>query len=215
MSFIANTMFESHVSNITRNGTQNVSGLFGTYSASTYSPLDCSAGFLCTPAALTPNSAYAGIQVNNASGTATNILNSNDWYFVQATNGSSALTDHTGIYACNPYDVNKVISGSNSWNLGFETLGLGLPGGQRGNFTEIIIGEEYAFGKGNFSTAPTANMIYATISNGLLVATATLPTGGTGLYFEILRTEAVTEGTFDWGDKYILKAKKTLEVAGS
>lgn len=217
-TFTENTMFESHVSNVTRNGIQNVAGKFGTYTANTYAPLDCSAGMLCKQAALLPNSAYVGIKVKNASGVSQDILNSNAWYFIAAADGKGTQGDHTGIYAFCSYNVSQATNGDNSWNIGFRTLGLGLPAGETGNFTELIVGEEYAFGKGNFSTAPAdAAYKYATIANGLLVASATAPAAGTGVYFEILRTEAVTEGIDDWGDKYIVKVKRTAAatVSGS
>ena len=209
MAYIANTMFEVTVSNSVHNQTQNVPGKFGTYADSTFTPDDCAAGFLCTKAALIPSEGYEGVTVNGAP-----ILNGNTWYFVAATNGASAgYGDHTGIYAFNNYDVNKAVSGSNQWNVGANTLGLGLPSGNRGDFCELIVGEQYTFGVGNFTAAPEAGEIYATLANGLWTATDTLPVGGTGVYAEILRTKPVNEGTSYWGNGYVLVIKRTAEAA--
>lgn len=44
---MANTMFEVKISNVSRNNTQNVTGLFGSFSDSDFTAADCDAGFLC------------------------------------------------------------------------------------------------------------------------------------------------------------------------
>ena len=203
MAFIENTMFEVKVSNSVNNQIQNVPGKFGTGTGSDFTPQDCSAGILCVQNGLLPLEGYESA----------NKLNGNSWYFNAASNGaaSGTLGDHTGIYAFNNYDVSKAVgtNGSgNQWNVGFETLGLGLPAGNRGDFCEIIVGEQYTFGSGNFSTAPGEGVStgYATIANGRLVYSASAPAAGSGVAFQILRTIPVNEGTTYWGLGYILKA---------
>lgn len=211
--FIEKTMFEAKVSNGARNSTQNVAGKFGTGTGTTFVGADCSAGLLCVRNGLIPVSGYEDI-VDSAGNP--RILNGNTWYFNAANNGASggAYGDHTGIYAFNNYDVNIVGSGDQQYHLGMNTLGLGLPNGNMGDFTEIIIGEQYQFGAGNFSTLPSAaNMKYITIANGLLVASASAPAGGSGVYFELLRTTNVTEGVEAWGTGYVVVAKRTAEAA--
>lgn len=196
MALIQKTMFEVLVSNSTRNGTQNVAGKFGTYADETFTPDVCSAGFMCEQAALIPSEGYE----------AYSILNGNTWYFVAATDGeiTGQPGDHTGIYAFNNYDVNKVTSGELQYNLGANTLGLSLPADTRGDFTELIVGEQYGFGSGNFSAVPNLETQgYATISNGLWTPATEAP--ASGVYAQILRSKNVTEGTSNWGTEYVLK----------
>ena len=201
MSFIEKTMFEVTVSNSVNNQTQNVCGKFGTGTGADFTAADCSAGLLCVRNGLIPSEGYENL--------ATPILNGNTWFFNAATNGAAGNSgDHTGIYAFNNYDVNKAVSGTNKYNVGANTLGLGLPSGERGDFCEIIIGEQYTFGTGNFSTAPQSGSLYATIANGLLVASATAPSAGDGVYFKILRSKNVNEGTSYWGTGYVLQAAR-------
>lgn len=213
MAYIANTMFEVKVSNIPYNQTQNVAGKYGTGTGSTFAAADCSAGFLCVKNGLLPVDGYESV-VDSSSNPI--FKNGNTWYFNAAANGNAGGTygDHTGIYACNTYDVNKVGSGNQMYNLGANTLGLGIPSGERGTFTELIVGEQYKFGKGNFSTAPTgATTKYVTIANGLLVASASVPAAGSGVYLEILRQEAINEGTTYAGDGFVCVVRRTLEAA--
>lgn len=200
MAYIAKTMFEVKVSNSPRNQTQHVPGKFGTNTGASFVPADCSAGMLCVRNGLIPSEGYES----------KGILNGNTWYFNAATNGAVAerpTGDHTGIFAFDNYDVSKAVStdGQNQWNIGYRTLGLGLPAGNRGDFCEIIIGEQYNFGAGNFSTLPTGTQTVVTISNGLLVAADAAPTDGS-VYFKLLRTAPVNEGTTYWGLGYILEA---------
>ena len=206
MAYIANTMFEVTVSNSVNNQTQNVPGKFGTGTGSGFTAQDCSAGLLCVPNGLLPSEGYESVTPA--------ILNGNSWYFNVATDGTEGLLgDHTGIYAFNNYDVNKAVSGSNQWNVGAQTLGLGLPAGNIGDFCEIIVGEQYTFGAGNFSTLPTdATYKYVTISGGQLVASTTAPSAGTGVYFEYLRQKPVNEGTTYWGVGYVLKAVRSAQA---
>lgn len=214
MASIANTAFEVTVSNITRNNTQNVPGQFGTGTGSGFKSEICPSGFLCVQGALLPNDGYQGLGPASA-----NILNGNTWEFIAAANGNSGTYgDHTGIYAFNSYDVSKAVGNNgNMWMLGSNFLGLELPAGQVGDFTEIIIGEQYTFGTGNFSTAPSGSTtIYATILNGRLVASATAPAAGTGVYFQILRNKTFTVGTRSTGNVgYVCKACRTAEAAAA
>lgn len=199
MAQIANTMFEVTVSNSVNNQLQNVPGLFGTGTGTSFKGDVCSAGFLCVRNGLTPSDGYE------------DKLNGNTWYFNAATDGNSGMQgDHTGIYAFNSYNVNRAVSGTNAWNVGANTLGLSLPDGERGDFCEIIIGEQYTFGAGNFSTLPSGTTYkYATIANGLLVASTTAPADGSGVYFVILRSKQMNEGTSFWGTGYVLQAVRT------
>lgn len=207
-TYIDKTMFEVTVSNSLRNQTQNVAGKFGTGTGTGFTAQDCSAGILCVQNGLLPLEGYESF----------NLLNGNSWYFNQAADGNAGmLGDHTGIYACNNYDVNKVSSGDLTYNLGAKTLGLGVPANERGDFTEIIIGEQYTFGAGNFSTAPGAGVAtgYATIVNGRLVYSAAVPAAGSGVYFQILRTKPVNEGTTYWGVGYVLKAMRAANATAA
>lgn len=213
MAFIEKTMFEVKVSNSVLNQTQNVPGKFGTGTGSSFVAADCSAGLLCVQNGLLPLEGYEEF-VDGAG--AYRFLNGNSWYFNAAANGLAGgrYGDHTGIFAFNNYDVQKVGAGDQQYNLGAKTLGLGLPAGNRGDFTEIIIGEQYTFGAGNFSTAPTAGTSkFATIADGLLVASASAPAAASGVYFKILRTINLNEGTSFAGVGYVLEACRTAEAA--
>ena len=192
MASIANTAFEVSVSNSTRNETQNVPGYFGSGTGDNFTPDICAAGFLVTRSELTESEGYETYSV----------LNGNTWRFVAAATGivDGRPGDHTGIYAFNCYDVNSVAQGGNVWKVGANTLGLELPAGVRGDFTELIVGEQYTWGAGNFSTLPTdlTTTIYATIANGRLVATSTAPTDGS-VYLRIWRQKNFTIGTRNAG----------------
>lgn len=209
MASIANTAFEVSVSNITRNNIQNIPGYFGAVAEGVFTGAICPSGFLCVKSALAPSEGY----------TAQGILNGNTWQMVTAANGNSAdgfAGDHTGLYAFNSYDVRQVQGNDgNVYKLGANFLGLELPAGVRGDFTEVVVGEQYTFGEGNFSTLPADDdEIYATISNGLLVASDTKPTGGTGVYFEILRTKGFTVGARSAGfNGYVCVCKRTAQAS--
>ena len=212
MASIANTAFEVTVSNITRNETQNITGKFGSGQSPSFVSDICPAGFLCIRQAPLPNEGSQGLGPENG-----NIMNGNAWEMIAAANGLSGgmYGDHTGIYAFNSYDVRKVQSGANVWMLGANFLGLELPKDERGTFTEIIIGEQYTFGAGNFSTAPTDDTYkYITIANGLLVAATSAPAAGTGVYFELMGEKAFTVGARNAGfGGYTVMAKRTAEAA--
>lgn len=186
MASIANTAFEVSVSNITRNNIQNVPGYFGSGTGTSFVPDICPAGFLCTRSELAENEGYGA-----------GVLNGNTWRFIAAAAGTSGdrLGDHTGIYAFNSYNAQQGTIGGNTYYAGANTLGLELPAGERGDFTELIVGEQYTWGVGDFSTAPTdADFKYATIVNGLLVASKTAPAEGSGVYLKILRSKPFTKG---------------------
>lgn len=219
MAYIKNTAFEVYVTNSKRNDTQNITGKFGSFTGETFTPDDCSAGFLCTQHSLLPNSGYESVVTMgvNESGAATDfqkatgVKNGNSWYMIAAAAGkATGLTgDHTGIYACNTYNVNRLGSGDMIINFAGKTLGLGIPAGERGDFTELIVGEQYNFGAGNFTTVPTDSLPYVTIANGLLAAQAAAPTDGS-VYFQVMKLDGrFTEGAYDAGAKYTLRCLRS------
>lgn len=203
MASIANTFFEVKNSNLINDAMQNIAGTFETSSE----PDICAAGFLCVKTTLIPCSGYTGIN------------NGNQWVFNAATNGAPGTNGvKPEIYAFNSYDINTVTGNNgNTWRLGAETAGLELPAGEIGTFTKIIEGEIYRFGTGNFSTTPTSLPAYkyVTIANGLLVASNSKPTAGTGFFFEILNASAAenyTVGTWNGGECYRVIAKYAPNV---
>ena len=167
------------------NDLQTITGLFGSWSGSTFVSASCDAGFLCNKG--------DGIPDGGA-------------YMIAASNGSAKL------YACNPTDVERLSDASNAWAVGAETLGLGARIGVKAPYTEIIPGETYAFGPSNFSTLVTASDKYATVSNGLLVGASALGSSFTGFYFELdaeLGIDAFIEGNYNAFSRYNLVAKHT------
>ena len=197
MAFTAQTMFEVKVSNSVNDQTQNVPGKFGTGTGADFVPADCDAGFICVQNGLIPSEGYESIVDANSN---PKILNGNTWYFNAAANGAQGIG--AGLFACNTYDVQKLVNGENTYNIGVKTLGLGLPAGERGSFCQLKPNEQYTFGAGNFTAVPTTEQ-YATVANGKLTPTATLPTA-VGGYFEISRTIPVNEGSTYWGEGYVL-----------
>lgn len=204
MAYIANTAFEVYASNISRDNLQNITGKFGTGTVGSFTEDDCSAGFLCVRNGRLPLEGYSDASLNNG----------NSWYMNAAATGASpagfTASRNTGIYACNSYDVNQASDGALNFNFPGRTLGIKTPKGERGTFTEIMIGEQYNFGAGNFSTAPTGSNLYCTIANGLLVAQAAAPTDGS-VYFQVMdMTKRFTEGPYDGGAKYTLMALRSV-----
>ena len=203
MSFTANCAFELKVSNSVNNQLQNVPGYFGSNTGDSFVAADCDAGMVVVPNGLTKSEGYA----------AKGILNGNTWYMNAATNGAAGgLGDHTGLYAFNNYEGDITTDAfGNEWHLGMDTLGVGLPAGHRGTFTELIVGEQILIGVGNFtsSTAPTAGQTCAKIVNGKWtpVASNAVPAGE--VYAEILRTVPLTAGAWAAGTGYILKIKRS------
>ena len=162
---------------------QTITGLFGSWSSTTFVEASCDAGFLCNKDAGSP-----------AGGA----------YMIAASDGSAKL------YACNPCDVERLSDASNTWAVGAETLGLGLPLGKKGPFTEVKEGETYAFGPSNFSTIVTASNKFATVSDGLLVGASELDSSFTGWYFELdaeMGIDAFIEGAWNAFSRYNLVAK--------
>lgn len=202
---MANCMFEVTVSNSVRNQVQNVTGKYGTGTGTGFTAQACPAGRLVVQNGLLPLEGYEDYK----------LLNGNAWYFNDAASGIvvGATGDHTGIFACNTYNVNRVSDGENAWNLGARTLGLTVPADERTDFTELYVGEQYTFGVDNFTAKPddiTTNK-YATIANGQWTATNTAPTDG-GVYAQIMRTKPVNEGTSFWGDGYVLKILRSAKA---
>ena len=202
MAYIANTAFEPKVTNAVYNGLQNVAGKFGSFSGDTFTGAICSAGFMVKQSKLLPCEGYANLS--------TPIYNGNSWYMVAAASGAAVDGlggDHTGIYACNTYDVNKVTSadGKMMYNLGANTLGLALPADEIGDFTELMVGEQYKFGSGNFAATPTVGQ-YCAIANGLFAASSgTAPSTAGTVYGQVLRSEAFNEGTSLAGTGYVVR----------
>lgn len=208
MAFTANTAFEVKVSNGIYNGLTNVAGKFGSFAGSTFTPADISAGFFAVQNSLIPSEGYESIVDG---GSNPKILNGNTWYMVAASSGIVAgfTGDHTGIYAANTYDVNKVTNGDLQYNLGEKTLGLGIPAGERGDFHELIVGEQYKFGAGNFASLPTVGQ-YVLISGGKWSASqASAPTTG-AVYGKVLRTEPFNEGASYFGEGYVVQILRSV-----
>lgn len=199
MAYTANTAFEVKNSNIRFNDIQNVPGYFGAVADGVFTAADCSAGTLCASAGLAPSEGYESVSPA--------ILNGNTHQFILQANGKAAgyTGDHTGIYACNTHDIQQLTApDGNVYNVGANTLGLGLPAGNRCAFTELIVGERYKFGSGNFSTLPAEGQTYATISNGFWVGAAAAPAAG-NVYAVIERQEGFEKGVRYAFDGYVLR----------
>lgn len=193
MAFIANTMFETKVTNAVFDETLNVAGKYQASSADA----DCSAGLLCVRASALPNEGYSGIYNTNA-------------YIFNA----AADTDITGIYACNPFQVQEAASQrGNVYKIGAETLGLGIPAGEVDTFTEIEFDNKsiYRFGAGNLSAAISTNTFF-TIDDGLLVPGAAAPDAGTP-YFKLVGSGVATEGAYASMTYYDVMACRDINVA--
>lgn len=183
MAFIANTAFQIRRSNDRYEDLQHRTGLFGSFSGSDFTAEDASAGLLCNIGDGIP-----------AGGN----------YMTVAADGSKKL------YAVNPTDVQRLAKGDKLWAVGIETLGLGIPAGEKDAFLELREGESYAFGPGNFSTLVTTTNKYATVSDGLLVGTSTEPSAGDGFYFELdteMGIDAFVEANYNAFDRYNLVLK--------
>lgn len=186
--------FEVYASNSIRHGLQNITGKYGSFSGENFTAEDCQAGFLCKKTKELPVEGYEKY-----------LKNGNSWYMEKAEDGivDGMPGDDTGIYACNNYDVAKAKVGNATINFAGQTLGLSLLADERGDFTMLKVGEKYNFGKDNFSTFPNdvKTTPYATIQNGLWVATATKPTDGS-VYAQVVNTDKrFTEGAYDAGQK--------------
>ena len=161
---------------------QTITGLYGSWSGTTFVEASCNAGFLCNR--------DAGIPAGGN-------------YMLIASDGSKKL------YACNPCDVERIGDDKNLWAVGVETLGLGLPSGKKGPFTEIKDGETYAFAPSNFSTIVDASNTFATVADGLLVGASELDSSFAGWYFELdkeLGIDFFVEGNYNAYSRYNLVA---------
>lgn len=193
MAYIANTMFETKVTNAVFDETLNITGKYQASNAAA----DCSAGLLCVRGDNLPNEGYTGINNMNA-------------YYMTA----AADTDLDNIFACNTFDIQTAQTGrGNVYKIGAETLGLGIPADMYGTFTKIVFdgNKIYRFGAGNLSADPSTNT-YFTIANGLLVPAAAAPTAGKP-YFKLVDTGVATEGAYASITYYDVLACRDIVVA--
>nr|DAF22667.1 MAG TPA: hypothetical protein [Caudoviricetes sp.]DAH22328.1 MAG TPA: hypothetical protein [Caudoviricetes sp.]DAJ84627.1 MAG TPA: hypothetical protein [Caudoviricetes sp.]DAQ48582.1 MAG TPA: hypothetical protein [Caudoviricetes sp.] len=177
MAYIEKTAFEPRITNNEYNELCNITGRYQVSDADA----DCSAGLLVVRGEQLPCAGFKGIKNENA-------------FYMNAA-GAAANAD-TGVYACNTYEW-PTLGGRNGNNyaVGTATLGLGVPAGRDGTFTEIVFDGKHAyrFGEGNLSTAIGENTIF-TIANGLLVPAAAAPTATGAIYFKLKGTGNFTEG---------------------
>jgi hypothetical protein len=177
MAYIEKTAFEPRITNNEYNELCNITGRYQVSDADA----DCSAGLLVVRGEQLPCAGFKGVKNENA-------------FYMNAA-GAAANAD-TGVYACNTYEW-PMLGGRNGNNyaVGTATLGLGVPAGRDGTFTEIVFDGKHAyrFGEGNLSTAIGENTIF-TIANGLLVPTAAAPTATGAIYFKLKGTGNFTEG---------------------
>lgn len=177
MAYIEKTAFEPRITNNEYNELCNITGRYQVSDADA----DCSAGLLVVRGEQLPCAGFKGIKNENA-------------FYMNAA-GAAANAD-TGVYACNTYEW-PMLGGRNGNNyaVGTATLGLGVPAGRDGTFTEIVFDGKHAyrFGEGNLSTAIGENTIF-TIANGLLVPAAAAPTATGAIYFKLKGTGNFTEG---------------------
>lgn len=194
-----NFMFEVKISNVSRNNTQTVAGKYGTFAEDVFTGADCPAGTLVKPNGELPMEGYS----------AQGLTNKSAFYMVAAADGTGTYGDHTGIYFSSSKDVDV----QNGYALGIKTLGLTIPAGERGAYTECIVGETYAVGADNFNSLPngTTNTV-ATIVNGKLTPADAAPEAGTGVYFELAGTSPVNQGVRYWGERYYIRARRTAEA---
>jgi hypothetical protein len=177
MAYIEKTAFEPRITNNEYNELCNITGRYQVSEADA----DCSAGLLVVRGEQLPCAGFKGVKNENA-------------FYMNAA-GAAANAD-TGVYACNTYEW-PTLGGRNGNNyaVGTATLGLGVPAGRDGTFTEIVFDGKHAyrFGEGNLSTAIGENTIF-TIANGLLVPAAAAPTATGAIYFKLKGTGNFTEG---------------------
>ena len=177
MAYIEKTAFEPRITNNEYNELCNITGRYQVSDADA----DCSAGLLVVRGEQLPCAGFKGIKNENA-------------FYMNAA-GAAANAD-TGVYACNTYEW-PTLGGRNGNNyaVGTATLGLGVPAGRDGTFTEIVFDGKHAyrFGEGNLSTTIGENTIF-TIANGLLVPAAAAPTATGAIYFKLKGTGNFTEG---------------------
>lgn len=177
MAYIEKTAFEPRITNNEFNELCNITGRYQASEADA----DCSAGLLVVRGEQLPCAGFKGVKNENA-------------FYMNAA-GAAANAD-TGVYACNTYEW-PTLGGRNGNNyaVGTATLGLGVPAGRDGTFTEIVFDGKHAyrFGEGNVNGAIGENTIF-TIANGLLVPAAAAPTDTGAIYFKLKGTGNFTEG---------------------
>lgn len=177
MAYIEKTAFEPRITNNEYNELCNITGRYQVPEADA----DCSAGLLVVRGEQLPCAGFKGVKNENA-------------FYMNAA-GAAANAD-TGVYACNTYEW-PTLGGRNGNNyaVGTATLGLGVPAGRDGTFTEIVFDGKHAyrFGEGNVNGAIGENTIF-TIANGLLVPAAAAPTATGAIYFKLKGTGNFTEG---------------------
>lgn len=191
MAYIKNTAFEVKISNHEFDATANISGVFKNTSAADEI---CSAGFLCTRKELLANEGYPNMGTTEAP---SYIENKNTWAMQAAVAADLA---QTGIYACNPFDVNMITDEATGavYKVGSNTLGLPAPAGYRTTYTKIRFDNDhvYRFGLGNV-TGTVGNNTFFTIANGLLVPAAAAPTDNGAAYFQLVGTGTFTQGAYN------------------
>ena len=188
MAYIANTAFETKVSN---HEFDSIANITGKYQASNADAEICP-GFLATRASLVVNEGYDQV---GPTGSTVTLTNTNTWVMNDAVDSDTA---QKGIYACNPYDVNMASDGQgNFWKVGANTLSIKVPAGYLTTWTKIEFNNNkvYRFGIGNLSTTLGSNT-YFTIDDGLLVPGASAPASAGVPYFELVRSGTFTEGAY-------------------
>jgi hypothetical protein len=196
MAYIEKTAFEPRITNNEFNELCNITGRYQVSDADA----DCSAGLLVVRGEQLPCAGFKGVKNENA-------------FYMNAA-GAAANAD-TGVYACNTYEW-PMLGGRNGNNyaVGTATLGLGVPAGRDGTFTEIVFDGKHAyrFGEGNVNGAIGENTIF-TIANGLLVPAAAAPTATGAIYFKLKGTGNFTEGAGQSFVYYDVWACKVSTVA--
>lgn len=196
MAYIEKTAFEPRITNNEFNELCNITGRYQVSDADA----DCSAGLLVVRGEQLPCAGFKGVKNENA-------------FYMNAA-GAAANAD-TGVYACNTYEW-PMLGGRNGNNyaVGTATLGLGVPAGRDGTFTEIVFDGKHAyrFGEGNVNGAIGQNTIF-TIANGLLVPAAAAPTAAGAIYFKLKGTGNFTEGAGQSFVYYDVWACKVSTVA--
>lgn len=179
MAFLSSTAFEARVTNNEFNGLCNITGKYQVASADA----DCSAGLLCVRGDLLP-----------CEGFGSTVFNENAFYMASAA-GTELATEP--IYACNMYEAQMATVKGNEYFIGTETLGLGIPAGRYGTFTQIIFDgvHKYRFGVGNLTNALSDNGYAVLAAGGMISATDSAPSDAGTPYFKVMGSGAFVEGT--------------------
>ena len=197
MSFTANTAFEARITNNEFNDLCNITGKYYVSTTAT----DCDAGLLCKRSALLDCEGFSGVKNENA------------WKMVVA---AATDTIDEPIYACNTYESKLIPDGDgHSYFIGSETLGLGVPAGRYGTFTNIVFDGQhvYRFGAGNIDGTVSTNTFFK-IKAGYLEPAASAPTSTGAIYFKLMGTGKFVEGTSESFAYYDVLACKVSTVAG-